>query len=178
MSESSSSAAASRSPVARTGVMRRVLRAARLHRDRWADERELAHSIHGTVVGAAAMAAASLHGTLGEVVVTVLVTVAVYWAAERYAEVLAAAVRGPARGRRSLAALREGVPMIEAAYTPLIVLVVIVLVTGRLQTGVLAALGAATVMLRGWATPPPVGPGRAGPRRSAGAREARCSASS
>jgi hypothetical protein len=126
-----------------------VLRAARLHRDRWGDERELAHSIHGTVVGAAAMAAASLHGTLGEVVVTVLVTVAVYWGAERYAEVLAAAVHGPGGGRRSLAALREGMPMIEAAYTPLIVLVVIVLVTGHLQTGVLAALGVATVMLGG-----------------------------
>jgi hypothetical protein len=40
----------------------------------WTDERELAHAIHGTIVGAAVMAAASLHGTLGQVVVSVVVT--------------------------------------------------------------------------------------------------------
>ena len=45
------------------------------------------------------MAAASRHGTLTEVIVTVLVTVAVYWAAERYAEVLATAVQGRRRAR-------------------------------------------------------------------------------
>jgi hypothetical protein len=129
--------------------LRRLLRAVRLHGDRWTDERELAHAIHGTVVGAAAMAAASIHGTLGQVVVTVLVTVAVYWAAERYADVLAAAVQGPSRIRRTGRALRRGLPMIEAAYTPLVVLVVVVLLTGRLEGGVLAALGVATVMLGG-----------------------------
>jgi hypothetical protein len=73
---------------------------ARVHRQEWADDRELAHAIHGTVVAAAAMAAASLHGTLVQVVVTVLVTVAVYWPAERYARVLAVAVRGTGRLRR------------------------------------------------------------------------------
>ena len=38
----------------------------RRHRERWADEHELTHAILGTVVGAAAMVAASAHGTLGE----------------------------------------------------------------------------------------------------------------
>jgi hypothetical protein len=116
---------------------------------RWAAGHELAHAIHGTVVGAAAMAAASLHGTLAEVVVTVLVTVVVYWAAERYAQVLGAAVRGPGRPARVRAALRQGLPMIEAAYTPLVVLVVIALVTGDLRAGVLSALAVATVLLGG-----------------------------
>ncbi|MHA6793876.1 hypothetical protein ACVGVM_10270 [Pseudonocardia bannensis] len=102
------------------------------------------------MVGAAAMAVASLHGSLGEVVVGVLVTVAVYWAAERYAAVLAAAVRGPGRWSRSVAVLRRGWPMIEAAYTPLVVLMAAVLVTGRLQTGVLVALVVATLMLGGF----------------------------
>jgi hypothetical protein len=128
---------------------RRPFLLTRLHRDQWTDDRELAHAIHGTVVGAAAMAAASLHGTLGEVVVTVLVTVAVYWAAERYARVLAVAVRGPHLLRKIAPVLRRGWPMVEAAYTPLIVLVAVELLTDDLRTSVLAALGVATVMLGG-----------------------------
>jgi hypothetical protein len=77
--------------------LRRMLSTARLHPERWGSERELTHAIYGTVVGAAAMAAASLHGTPPKMIITVLVTVAVYWTAERYAEVLAAAVHGPGR---------------------------------------------------------------------------------
>lgn len=119
------------------------------HRSRATGD-ELAHAIHGTVVGAAAMAAASLHGTLTEVVVTVLVTVVVYWAAERYAQVLAAAaVGGPGRAARVRAALRQGRPMIEAAYTPLIVLVAVELLAGDLRVAVLTALGVATLLLGG-----------------------------
>ena len=129
--------------------VRRVLFSARLHHQRWTSERDLTHAIYGTVVGAAAMATASLHGTLSEVVVTVLVTVAVYWVAERYAEVLAAAVHGPGRGGRVAQALRRGWPTIEAAYTPLVVLVVFVLLTGQLNSGVLVALGLSTAMLSG-----------------------------
>lgn len=70
----------------------RLTRLLRWEHGEWSDDRELAHAIHGTVVGAAAMTAASVHGSLGEVVVTVLVTVFVYWTAERYARVLGAAV--------------------------------------------------------------------------------------
>jgi hypothetical protein len=128
----------------------RVLVAARLHHDRWGGERELTHAIYGTVVGAAAMATASAHGSLGAVVVTVLVTVAVYWAAERYAEVLAAAVHGPDRRARVAEALRRGWPTIEAAYAPLVVLVAFVWLTGKLDSGVLAALAVSTAMLSGF----------------------------
>jgi hypothetical protein len=134
----------------RTGGIRRLLLAARLHHERWGDERELTHAIYGTVVGTAAMAVAGGHGSLTEMVVTVLVTVAVYWAAERYAEVLAAAVHGPGRRRGRIAeALRRGWPTVEAAYTPLVVLVGFSLVTGQLHTGVLVALGVSTAMLSG-----------------------------
>jgi hypothetical protein len=116
--------------------------------ERWGDERELTHAIYGTIVGTAAMAVASGHATLAEMVVTVVITVAVYWVAERYAEVLAAAVHGPGRRRSRIAeALRRGWPTVEAAYTPLVVLVGISLVTGQLRTGVLAALGVSTAML-------------------------------
>jgi hypothetical protein len=126
-----------------------LVRLLRWQRREWTDDRELAHAVHGTVVGAAAMAAASLHGSLGEVVTTVLVTNLVYWAAERYARVLSVAVHGPHRTARALAALRRGWPMLQAAYTPLVVLVVAEAVTGNLRTGVLAALTVATLLLGG-----------------------------
>jgi hypothetical protein len=130
--------------------LRRLVTAARLHPERWGSERELTHAIYGTVVGAAAMAAASLHGTLLQMIITVLVTVAVYWTAERYAEVLAAAVHGPGRRLRRIGqALRRGWPTVEAAYTPLIVLIAVTLITGNLDTGVLAALTVSTAMLSG-----------------------------
>jgi hypothetical protein len=126
-----------------------LLRALRWQRDEWTDDHELGHAVHGTVVGAAAMAAASLHGTLAEVVVTVLVTVAVYWAADRYARVLSVAVHGPGRLGKLAAVLRRGWPMVEAAYTPLLVLVGVELLTGDLRVGVLAALCVATLLLGG-----------------------------
>jgi positive regulator of sigma E activity len=119
----------------------------------WTDERELAHAIHGTIVSAAVMAAASLHGTLGQVVVSVVVTLVVYWSAERYANILASGVHGPAptwsRVGRSLS---QGWPMLEAAVVPLIVLVVATLATSDLETGVDVALLFAIVVLAvlGW----------------------------
>ena len=79
---------------------------------RWTDEQELAHAIHGTVVGAAVMVAASLHGTLVQVLITVVATLLVYWATERYAELLAAGARGRVLTRQSvMAALGRGWPM-------------------------------------------------------------------
>ncbi|RLK53944.1 hypothetical protein [Actinokineospora cianjurensis] len=118
-----------------------------LHYRRWTGERDLAHAIYGTVVGAAAMATASAHSTLGGVVVTVLVTVTVYWVAERYAQALAAAARGPGRRDRLLSVLRQGWPTVEAAHTPLAVLVLFVLATDELRTGVIVALTVSTTML-------------------------------
>ena len=119
----------------------------------WRDEHELAHAIHGTIVGAAVMAAASLHGTLGQVVVSVVVTILVYWTAERYAAILASGVHGPApTWSRAGYALRQGWPMLEAAVAPLVVLVVVTLTTSNLETGVDVALLFAVVVLAvlGW----------------------------
>ena len=90
---------------------------------RWTNERELADAIHGMVVGAAVMVAASVHGTLGQVVITVVATLFVYWATERYAELLAAGARGRVLDRRNVvAALRHGWPMLESSYSPVVVL--------------------------------------------------------
>jgi hypothetical protein len=121
-----------------------------LLRSHWTDERELTDAIHGMVVGSAVMVAASLHGTLGQVVITVVATLLVYWAAERYAEILAAGVHGRALdGRRIIAALRRGWPMLQSSYAPVIVLLVTSALGAELRAAVLAALGLSTVLLAG-----------------------------
>jgi hypothetical protein len=117
---------------------------------RWTNERELADAIHGMVVGAAVMVAASVHGTLGQVVITVVATLFVYWATERYAELLAAGARGGVLDRRKvLATLRHGWPMLESSYSPVVVLLVASALGADLPAAVLAALCLSTVLLAG-----------------------------
>ena len=125
----------------------RLLAAVGLHRGERVDEEELGSAILGTVVGLSTMVAAGAHGTLGQVELTVLVTVAIYWAADCYARLLAA--RGAGRRAKVGSVLRRQWPMVEAAYTPLVVLLVVVLVTGNLRVGIFAALGVGTVVLGG-----------------------------
>ncbi|MCU1661536.1 MAG: hypothetical protein QOI36_1840 [Pseudonocardiales bacterium] len=124
-------------------------RAGHWFRSLWSDERELAHAIHGTVVGSAVMVAASLHGTLGPVVVTVIVTLLVYWATERYADLLAAGVHGRATNHRVAAVLRGGWPMLQSSYAPVVVLLVTSALGAELRAAVLAALVLSTVLLAG-----------------------------
>ena len=96
------------------------------------------------------MVAASLHGTLGQVVITVVATLFVYWATERYAELLAAGARGQVLDRRKvMAALRHGWPMLESSYTPVVVLLVASVLGAELKTAVLTALCLSTVLLAG-----------------------------
>ena len=96
------------------------------------------------------MVAASLHGTLGQVVITVVATLFVYWATERYAELLAAGARGRVLDRRNvMAALRHGWPMLESSYSPVVVLLVASVLGAELKTAVLAALCLSTVLLAG-----------------------------
>lgn len=117
---------------------------------RWTDERELAHAIHGTVVGAAIMVTASLHGVLWQVVVAVVATLFVYWATERYSELLASGARGRVVDRRHLAAaLRRGWPMLQASYAPLVVLLGASALGADLVGAVLASLVLSTVLLGG-----------------------------
>lgn len=117
---------------------------------RWADERELTEAIYGLVVGSAVMVAASLHGTLGQVVVAVVAVLLVYWVAERYAEVLAAGVHGRALNRRRIGqALRRGWPMLQSSYAPVVVLLVTSALGVELPAAVLSALGLSTALLAG-----------------------------
>ena len=124
-----------------------MLAAMGLHRGGRIDEEELGSAILGTVVGLSTMVAAGAHGTLGQVELTVLVTVAIYWAADCYARLLAA--RGAGRRAKVGSVLRRQWPMVQAAYAPLVVLLVVVLVTGSLRVGVFAALALATLVLGG-----------------------------
>lgn len=144
------------------GALRRLVRASARPRRVWTTEDDLAHAIYGTVVGAAAIAVASAHGDLPQIVLAVVVTVVVYWAAERYAEVLAAAVHATGRRERVLTVLRHGAPAVEAGLIPLVVLIAVALLTGRLVVGVFVALGLATLMLGGI--------GRAAARRAGASR--------
>jgi hypothetical protein len=125
----------------------RILAAIGLHRSDRIDEEELSSAILGTVVGLSTMVAAGAHGTLGQVELTVLVTVAIYWAADCYARLLAA--RGAGKHAKVGSVLRREWPMVEAAYTPLVVLLVIALVTGNLRAGIFSALGVGTIVLGG-----------------------------
>ena len=125
----------------------RLLAAIGLRRGSRIDEEELSSAILGTVVGLSTMVAAGAHGTLGQVELTVVVTVAIYWAADSYARLLAA--RSAGRHAKVGSVLARQWPMVEAAYTPLLVLLVIVLVTGNLRVGIFAALGVGTMVLGG-----------------------------
>jgi hypothetical protein len=127
-----------------------VRRSVGMLRSMWTDERELADAIHGTVVGSAVMMAASLYGSLGKVVIAVVGTLLVYWVAERYAEILASGVHGPAHDRsRIVGALRRGWPMLQSSYTPVIVLLATSALGAELRAAVLAALGVSTALLAG-----------------------------
>ena len=150
----------------------RLLAAIGLNRGGRVDEEELSSAILGTVVGLSTMVAAGAHGTLGQVELTVFVTVAIYWAADCYARLLAAC----SAGRRATvgSVLRREWPMVEAAYTPLVVLLVVVLVTGNLRVGIFAALGVGTVLLGGLGF---FAARRAGSSRSAAVRWSLLSAS-
>jgi hypothetical protein len=119
-------------------------------RHAWHEQRELADAVLGTVVSAAAMVAASLHGSLPEIVVSVVVTLLIYWAAERYADLLAGGVHAhDVTWARVGAELCSGWPMLEAASAPVAALLLVALPTGRVQAAVLTAVSVATALL-GW----------------------------
>ena len=83
----------------------------------------LAPAIYGTVISASVLAAVDEHEPIWHAVVTVIVTVFVYWLAERYSLLLAVRVRGEATTLQQIRdVLRRGWRMVQAAYTPVLVL--------------------------------------------------------
>ena len=101
--------------------------AAHLHHrlERVAHASRLAAAIYGLIVSGAVMAAAGEHGTVREVAITVFVTVLVYWLAESYADVLGEQIaeERPSTWARTRELLRQGWPLVEASYVPLVVMV-------------------------------------------------------
>lgn len=117
------------------------------------EEMRTANGIYGVIVGSAVMAAA--HGdAVGRLAVAVLVTLLVYWAAERYALLMA---RRIGLGRElTRAELRGGLTcgweLVTASFLPLLVLVGASFLGADLSGSVLSALFFSTVLLcsSGW----------------------------
>jgi hypothetical protein len=113
------------------------------------DEARTADGIYGLIVSAAVMATAHLP-TAGRLAVAVLVTLVVYWAAERYATIVAG--RLVAGRKRSRAALRraefaEGWGIVTTSFLPLVVLVAVDLLGADVWGAVIAALVCTTALL-------------------------------
>jgi hypothetical protein len=92
---------------------------------RWWTIRQAPPAIYGTIIGASVMAATEEHTPVGDVAASVVLTLIVYWLAERWSFLLGSHLTGEpitlAHARRVFA---EGFSMVEASYTPLLVLVV------------------------------------------------------
>jgi hypothetical protein len=135
--------------------------------DAGADEAMLAHrlervalasrvsaAIYGLIVSGAVMAAAGEHGSARDVAITVFITVLVYWAAESYADVLGEQIAEERRASwaRARELLRQGWPLVEASYVPLIVLVIAWLLGAGTTLAINAGLVANALLLvaLGW----------------------------
>lgn len=112
-----------------------------------------ADGIYGVIVSAAVLAAS--HGdTAAALSAAVLVTLLVYWAAERYARLLAERIHEGHRPglRRVWRSVTTGWEMVTASLVPLGVLLVLRLSGRDLDTAVTGALAASSglLFLAGW----------------------------
>jgi hypothetical protein len=127
------------------------------------EETRTANGIYGVIVGTAVMAADN-GGGVGRLVVAVLVTLLVYWAAERYAHVLARRIGlGRKLTRPELRReLSDGWELVTASYLPLLVLVTSSTLGADLFGSVRNALVFSTglLALNGWRVGDEVGLGR------------------
>jgi positive regulator of sigma E activity len=116
-------------------------------------EEGTAAGIYGIIVSAAVMAATHLPSAIATVV-AVLVTLVTYWAAERYARIVAERIHeGRRPGWRTLRRqLTSGWEMISTSVLPLVVLIVARLLGAALQTAIIWALACSTLLLcaAGW----------------------------
>lgn len=117
------------------------------------EESRTANGIYGVIVGTGVMATDN-GTTVGRLAVAVLVTLVVYWAAERYAHVVARRI--VLRRRLTRAELRrelsDGWELVTASYLPLLVLVASSLLGADLLGSVRNALVFSAVLLglSGW----------------------------
>ena len=124
-----------------------------LVRLRRADEEGTASGIYGTLVSAAVMA--SSHApTASAVIAGVAVTLVIYWAAERYARLVAERIHEDRRPtwREVRRQLGTGWEIVTASTLPLIVLAAFALVGATVASAVFAGLVCSTILLclAGW----------------------------
>ena len=117
------------------------------------DEETTAGGIYGTIVSAAVMAS-SHADTAGILVAGVAVTLVVYWAAERYARLVAERIHAERKPtwREVRHQLGEGWEIVTASALPLIVLAVLAARGADVTSAVFAALVCSTLLLclAGW----------------------------
>ena len=117
------------------------------------DEEATAAGIYGIIVSSGVMAAAHAPSAVATVV-AVLVTLTIYWAAERYARIVAERIHQGHRPSRQtiVRQLTHGWELVTASFLPLAVLAVIRLFGAPLRTAVIWALICSTVLLcvSGW----------------------------
>jgi hypothetical protein len=119
---------------------------------RFGHTEDMAPGIYGTVISASVLAAVDETEPIWTVVVTVVVTVLVYWLAERYSVLLAVHMRGDGATVPARRVLRQGWRMVEASYTPVLVLVLAWALEGSVAAAISAALYYSTGLLiaLGW----------------------------
>jgi positive regulator of sigma E activity len=112
-----------------------------------------ASGIYGIIVGAAVLVAGHAD-TAWKVVAAVLVTLIVYWAAERYARIVAERIHEGHRPAWHVVRehLTSGWELVTASILPLLVLILIRLVGARLITAEILSLTCSTLLLcvAGW----------------------------
>ena len=114
---------------------------------------ETAAGIYGVIVGAAVMAASHAERAT-QLARAVIVTLLVYWAAERYARLVAERIHEGHRPTWSAVRrqLTSGFDMITASLLPVAVLLMLRLIGTSLETAIIGALLTSTAVLgyAGW----------------------------
>lgn len=116
-------------------------------------EERLTAGIYGVIVSSAVMTAAHVD-SVGRLAFFVLVTLSIYWAAERYARVMAALIaQGHRLSRHQFRTLlTHGWEIVTTSVLPLVVLVTTGQLGADISTSIFAALvvGTALLCLAGW----------------------------
>jgi positive regulator of sigma E activity len=117
------------------------------------DEEGTAAGIYGVIVSSAVMASSHANGTV-VVAASVVITLVVYWAAERYARLVAERIHDGRRPtwREVRRQLTRGWEFVTASFLPLVVMIVARLLAAGVSGSVLAGLVCSTVLLcvAGW----------------------------
>ena len=118
--------------------------------NRWWTIRQAPPAIYGTIIGASVMAATEEHTRVGDVAASVVVTLIMYWLAERWSFLLGSHLTGePITLAHAQRVFAEGFSMVEASYTPLLVMLVAWGVGADSDTAVNLALTATVLVLLG-----------------------------